>query len=398
MKHTTHIGNGNYTFYDVAKKITLGFIMTALFCLCSCAEQSPYETHSAVSTQGAFEANSDTQTAQTLTVIDGVQYLGNETSIDLTGKGEKSYGVISEYVKKLPLLTRLNTGESVLTSDEYTSLCEMNKELSLVSKVSFEGLTLDLGSAEIDISKKKVSDKDAFEKLLSCVAESDCKIKFVMCDCGYTNEEMQGLRDQFPTLDFAWRIYMGKWSLRTDDEAFSVMIYNYDYTRMTSEDISVLRYCTNMYALDLGHQAITDLSVIGELTELRVLILADNKISDVTPLANLKKLQYLELFVNRISDVSPLAACTELVDLNFGWNRAVKDISGIYSLPKIERLWLPTTGVAASKRTEIQEKFPDAKIIFEDVDSVSSGWRTHKRYYTMRGMFTKNKYDPDFVS
>jgi len=174
------------------------------------------------------------------------------------------------------------------------------------------------------------------------------------------------------------------------------MIYDDNYTRLTSEDIEVLRYCTNMYALDLGHQAITDLSVIGEMKDLRVLILADNKITDLTPLANLKNLQYLELFVNRISDLSPLVSCTELVDLNFGWN-SVWDVSAIYSLPKIERLWLPTNPASNSKRDEISAAFPNAQIVFEDENSISSGWRTHERYFSMRGMFNNNKYDENFV-
>ena len=70
----------------------------------------------------------------------------------------------------------------------------------------------------------------------------------------------------------------------------------------------MLKYCTDLRALDIGHQAITDLSVIGEhLTELRVLIIADNKVTDLTPLSNLRHLHYLEFFVNRVSDLSPLA-------------------------------------------------------------------------------------------
>ena len=64
---------------------------------------------------------------------------------------------------------------------------------------------------------------------------------------------------------------------------------------MTSKDIQVLKYCTDLQALDLGHQRITDLSVIGNyLKDLRILILADNKVSDVSPLANLKHLHYLQ--------------------------------------------------------------------------------------------------------
>ncbi len=329
-----------------------------------------------------------------MTEINGKSYIGNETEIDLGGEQELDYDVLCEYMKKLPLLTTLNTAGLSLSSEQYKALCDLNPSVSVISRVTFEGIEMDLGQSEIDISEKKINDKAAFNSLLGYFPQNR---KLVMCDCGYTNEQMQELRDTHTGLEFAWRIYMGKWSLRTDDEAFSVMIYDYNYTRMTSEDIEVLKYCTNMYALDLGHQAITDLSVIGELTELRVLILADNKISDLTPLSKLKHLQYLELFVNRISDLSPLAECTELVDLNFGWNRSVTDISGIYSLGKIERLWLPTTSVPKAKRDEIQAAFTDAKIIFEDVDSISSGWRTHKRYYTMRGMFTNNKYDPEFV-
>ncbi|MBQ2863099.1 MAG: hypothetical protein IJE84_02895, partial [Clostridia bacterium] len=89
---------------------------------------------------------------------------------------------------------------------------------------------------------------------------------------------------------------------------------------------------------------------------------------------------------------------TSLLDLNIGWNRSIKDISSLYQLEHIERLWLPTTNVPASKRDEIKESFPSAKIIFEDVDSVSSGWRTHPRYKPMRQMFLDNKYDENFAS
>ena len=75
-----------------------------------------------------------------------------------------------------------------------------------------------------------------------------------------------------------------------------MLIYDYDYVRLTSADIEVLKYCTDLQALDLGHQAITDISVIGDyLTQLRILILVDNKVNDLTPLSKLKHLHYLEL-------------------------------------------------------------------------------------------------------
>jgi len=306
---------------------------------------------------------------------------------------EFSFKALRSYLTSNPSLRKIDASGVLLTSEEYADLCSINADVTIISKISLGNVIMDLTLAEIDISGTKVENKRDFETMLGHFPSG---IKLIMCDCGYTDDEMGALRDKFPNLEFVWQIHMGKWSIRTDDEAFSVMIYDDNYTRLTSEDIKVLRYCTNLYALDLGHQAITDLSVIGELTDLRVLILADNKITDLTPLANLKKLQYLELFVNRISDLSPLASCTELVDLNFGWN-SVWDLSSIYSLPKIERLWLPTNPVSENKRSEISEVFSSAQIVFEDENSISSGWRTHERYFSMRGMFTNNKYDDNFV-
>lgn len=340
-------------------------------------------TESAVSDSTATE-NTGSDAVVTDTVITEVIIEEGKTA---------TFDELNTYVKQYPNLETLKGTNVTLTDDEYISLCEANPNLKVITKVDFEGYVIDLSQNEVDLSEKRITDKAKFDSLLSHIPSG---IKFVMCDCGYTDEEMGALRDKYTELDFAWRIYMGKWSLRTDDEAFSVMIYDDNYVRLTSEDIEVLRYCTNMYALDLGHQALTDLSVIGDMTSLRVLILADNKITDVTPLSKLSNLQYLELFVNRISDLSPLASCTELVDLNFGWN-SVYDLSSIYSLEKIERLWLPTTKVSADKRAEISENFKDAQIVFEDVNSISSGWRTHERYFSMRGMFTNNKYDPNFV-
>ncbi len=317
-----------------------------------------------------------------------------DKTVDLTDEADVTADTLREVMKTYPNLETLTAADVTLQMKDYVEICKMNGKADVITKVAFDGTVADLSLDEIDISGTVVTDKILFEEFLSVIPAGR---KLIMCDCGYTNEEMGELREKYADTEFVWRLYLSKWNLRTDDEAFSVMIYAADtYKPLTTEDIEVLRYCTNLYALDLGHQDITDLTPIGEITTLRVLILADNEISDVTPLGNLKELQYLELFVNRITDLSPLAQCTELVDLNFGWNR-VYDISPIYSLPKIERLWLPTNHVPYSARDSISAAFPNAQIVFEDKDSVSSGWRTHERYFSMRGMFNNNKYDENFV-
>ena len=371
------------------KRLLYTILLTAVCIACASCTKPGQPS----STQSGLTPSDTHSSSVTLTPVTEIVF-----ELDWSNDNDVSYDTLLGAIQKNPELKLIRADNTTLTSDQYIKLCKANKNvtLELVAKVKFEKLTIDLTTSEIDISKAEISDKAAFDELMSVIPEGH---KIIMCDCNYTNEEMAALREKHSHLDFAWKLYLGeKWTLRTDDEAFSVMIYNYNYTRMTSKDIEILKYCTNMKALDLGHQAITDLSVFSTLTELRVLILADNKVSDLTPLSSLKKLEYLELFVNRISDLSPLAECTSLIDLNFGFNRSIKDISCIYSLDKIERLWLPTTGVSESQYDEIKASFPNAKIVFKDVDSVSSGWRTHPRFKPMRAMFLNNKYDENFAS
>lgn len=368
-------------------------VLVLIFSACNSIlrdDQDKTSSESLTSSEGSQKLPEATSSITTDAYTDSLLTVYELTIEDPT---EASFDTLRAYLTSNPSLRKLDASGVLLTSEQYADLCSINADTTIISKISLSDVIIDLSLAEIDISGTIIESKSDFEKMIEHFPSG---IKLIMCDCGYTDDEMGALREKFPALSFVWRIYMGKWSIRTDDEAFSVMIYDDNYTRLTSEDIKVLRYCTNLHALDLGHQAITDLSVIGELTDLRVLILADNKITDLTPLANLKKLQYLELFVNRISDLSPLASCTELVDLNFGWN-SVWDLSSIYSLPKIERLWLPTNPVSENKRNEISEVFSSAQIVFEDENSISSGWRTHERYFSMRGMFTNNKYDVNFI-
>lgn len=216
---------------------------------------------------------------------------------------------------------------------------------------------------------------------------------FDLGDCGFDHETLAALRDEYTETEIVWLIHLGKWSLKTNAVAFSVLIYDYTHVRLTSEDIEVLKYCTKLRALDLGHQAITDLTPIGEyLPELRVLILADNKITDLTPLSKLKHLHYLELFVNKISDLSPLAECRELLDLNVSYNYNIYNIEPLTDLPLLERLWIEACSISDAKVERLREIYPNSKIVKYGQGSVDQGWRTHARYYDMIDMFHKKNY------
>ena len=91
-----------------------------------------------------------------------------------------------------------------------------------------------------------------------------------------------------------------------DQTAFSTLHGDPSDPVHSENDFSILKYCKNLMALDVGHNIIRDVSFLYDLPKLRVLILACNCITDITPVGSLKDLEYLEIFWNQIGDISPL--------------------------------------------------------------------------------------------
>lgn len=262
-------------------------------------------------------------------------------------------------------------------------------------KIPIAGDEFDYQIQHLDLSHKKNLN---FQDLVVAIKLFPALESIDLSYCNLSNEELGSLRELFPNMEIHWVVHLGKWSLRTDSIAFSVLIYTYDYRRMTSNDIQVLKYCTKLQALDLGHQDIVDISVIGDyLPELRVLILADNKIKDISPIGKLKHLHYLELFMNDITDVTPLANCKEMVDLNISFNPHFSNIDGILEYPLLERLWLVSNRIPEASYRKIKETYPNVELVKVGSGSTGSGWRTHERYFAMIDMYHNNYISESFT-
>lgn len=288
----------------------------------------------------------------------------------------------------MPNIKEVDLHNQNLTNDEKVALKEAVPNVVFKWTVDLLGENVDSSIESLDLSNKKIPDIEAFKKSITLLPNLK---KIDLSYSNLSNEELGNLRTLFPNIRIDWVVFLGKWSLRTDSVAFSVLITKYDYRRMTSEDIQVLKYCTELQALDLGHQAIEDISVIGDyLPNLRVLILADNKIKDISPLAKLKHLHYLELFMNDITDATPLAECKEMVDLNISFNYRFSNIDGILNYPLLERLWLISDRISADSYNKIRETYPNVKLITTGKGSTNSGWRTHERYFAMIDMYRNN--------
>lgn len=319
--------------------------------------------------------------------INGLKVKDNVNRMDLNNV--KINNNLIDDLKKLPNLKEIDFKDNKIDKKLQLSLIENYPNINFIWNVEVLDTVVKSDIESLDLDGKKVTDLDDFISSLKLLKNLK---KLNMGTSNLSNEELGNLREILPNIRIDWTIYFGKWHINTDDVAFSVLISNFPYTRLTSEDLSFLKYCTELQALDLGHQKITDISVIADnLPNLRVLILADNKITDITPLSKLKHLHYLELFINKITDISPLKDNKELVDLNLCYNY-IKDYSSLLNLPKLERLWLVGTSINEKDYNNLKEKYPNSVIVKYGKGSTGNGWRSHSRYHKMIDMFHKRNY------
>ncbi|MDO5563681.1 MAG: phosphodiester glycosidase family protein [Eubacteriales bacterium] len=261
-----------------------------------------------------------------------------------------------------------------------------------------DGLNIQTSVTTIEINNKQIKDLNFFKEKLKYFKNL---IRIEFNNTNLSNDELADLREYlYPNIDVVWTLNIGQYKLKTNAYAFSTMVTPGDnHTRITSKDIEVLKYCTNLYALDIGHQAISDLSFIGEvLSDLRVLILVDNQITDLSPLSNLKKLHYLEVYVlGDDIDLSPLNECKGLVDLQILYKSEIKNIDSLLDFPKIERLWLMLCEISNENMDLLKEKYPNAQVINGSEDLKENGWRDVDRFFIMRDMFSNDYISEEFL-
>ena len=256
--------------------------------------------------------------------------------------------------------------------------------------------TTDVNAEYIDLGKMRVEDMDKFIAFLRKMPNIK---KVDMFTTKMYTKDIDKLAAAFPDVEFGWTMRIGDHWVRTDATAFSTL-HNNSSPMHTERNFKYLKYCKNLLALDIGHNAVMDLSFLYDLPNLKVLILACNiNLKDITPVGSLKNLEYLELFKNDINDISCLANCTNLIDLNICFNR-IKDWTPLHGLQNLERLWLYNSNnwskdypVDKQVVKALEEALPNCH-----VDSISystlGGWREHERYYVIFHMFKYGEYIP----
>ena len=265
---------------------------------------------------------------------------------------------------------------------------------ALAEPLTFGSLTFDSDAVSIDLGEQQVKDWDGFIAFLGQFTRLE---KVDMYATLTRKAQADRLAETFPGIRFGWTldIARGAHTVRTDAEAFSTLHGWCDMHR--SGDLEVLKYCTEMKALDLGHNHLTDLSFLTCMPHLRVLILAGNAHigSNADTLRELKELEYLELFGCSIRDVSFLTDLPNLIDLNLCNNKVV-DWTPLKELKQLKRLWVSNLwGIRMPKADQeaLLEALPDTRIEFRG-DPTANGWRDDPHYDIVYEIFHTDRYIP----
>ena len=271
--------------------------------------------------------------------------------------------------------------------------------------VAYEGMSWPEDAEYIDLGDFVVTDFDAFMDVLDRLPN----LKQVdMWQNRMTREQCSLLASRYPDMKWGWTMVIKGWDhehlIRTDYTAWSTL-HNNKTAKHSSEDFSVLKYCWNLKALDIGHNKVDSLDFLYDLPELRVLIIACNNVTDITPIASLKHLEYAELFNNKITDITPLKDLPHLLDLNLSFNR-IQDLSPVAGLKTLQRLWL-----FSSQRTKqqpapetvaaLRAALPDTQIDTEHHPTTGTwryigGNRKHPHYAVITQMFGEDHLHPRY--
>ena len=145
----------------------------------------------------------------------------------------------------------------------------------------------------------------------------------------------------------------------------------------------VLKYCTKVKYLDLGHTLISSIDFVEYMPDLEVVILANSWVNSLKAISSCSKLEYIETFSSCITDFSPLASCTHLQHLNIShpvdrsYNRVTSyiDISSLYELPELKRFYCTMCNVSQSQKDEMKSRHPDCEFDFSWEDPAEGHWR-----------------------
>ena len=350
------------------------------------------------------KAHPDISVKYTVTLPDGTVLPSDTRSVDFSAASGSDALAAAPALSLLQNLKILKLGRerSSVSWDDIRKLREFLPETSFQYSFDLYGKECDLSSSTISLFHIPVEDNaERIDLVMSCMPQ----LTYVDMDsCGVSNERMEELHLKYPDVKIVWRVWFGEaYSVRTD--VVRILASKPSVGGMLdNNDAKILYYCHDVRFLDLGHnKALSDYSFVRGMPKLEVAVLSMCDCSDMSPLADCPELEYLEIFSTECSDLTPLKNLTKLRHLNIANNLGITDLSPLYGLKDLERLWIGSWTVLTNEQiAEMQRHVPKCEInTTVYADPTADGWRyvvidgesyMAERYYVLRLQFDDYKF------
>jgi len=312
----------------------------------------------------------------------GSQYELDTQQLDLSSMDASG---IDEACRKLGQIT----GLADVTLSSSLSFEDVDRLQTAVPHVRFHysfnllGRTVSTGDEEIIYKNQNFGDSEEAE-IRKALKILDHTSRFVLDDCGFSNETLAKLREDFrggPKV--IWRVWFGtqnRYTTLTDDDTIRA-VYN-----ITNDTCGPMKYLEDVKYMDIGHnEFLSDLSFVGYMPELEVLIASESGVTELTGFDNCKKLTWLELaYCYKLENIDALAGCDGLKYLNLSYSK-VKSFEPLDAL-KLERFVYLKPKASTKEQNTFTTIHPKAECItvfYGYSMPYSYGWRYDDNGKTM---------------
>ena len=366
-------------------RVLMFLLVLAVLLTAGCAADIPLfppEESEAPAPEAAAEAPTPTP-EPTPEPIRNVNILGKTVDVDaeevdLAGITDADVPAVAENLALLNGPGRLAIGseqDSPLTWESLQSLHAAAPEAEIDYAFKLWKKDLNLSDEVLDLKYCRMDDEgELVRKITSCMVN----LKTLDMDsCGVSNEAMAALRDSMPDVEVIWRVNFGRfYTARTNVEKILASMPG-KAGNLVHNNVMALQYCTKVKYLDLGHNNHLDtIEFCRYMPDLEVLIVACTFVEDFSPLADCPKLEYVEALTTRLHDLTPFSGLKNLRHLNIGYNFAVTDITPLYSLTDLERLWIGMHDpVPPEQIAEFRRLVPNCEVNDTAPDPTEEGWR-----------------------
>ena len=335
------------------------------------------------------KAHPNVRTRYTVTLPNGTVLDSDTTSADLSAMSAADCEAAARKLALLPGLASVNLGSEgrALKWSDIARLREILPRTTFKYAFNLYGKECNLADTTINLFRVPVSDNG---NLIDEVMGYMPQLTYVDMDsCGLDPKRLEEINQRHPDAKVVFRVYFGdNYTARTDAERILASMASRG-GMLTDDNVDGLYYCHDVKYLDLGHNTLlTNIGFTAQMPKLEVAILSMCNIPDVSPLANCQELEYLELANTYASDLRPLSGLKKLRHLNVAsigydqpWDGTERirlvDITPLYSLTDLERLWIGAFNPVPSEQVEeMRRRAPNCEIdltVYED--PVGGRWR-----------------------